>query len=664
MLYEFAPPLGAKLVASFDDPRVVTESGQGLVVVEGSCTPKNTDAEPRLPEKNQPSTPRSFCVRGADGVLREIRVRGDVGSERVVALADGRVVVLVPPREGAMGQLSIIDRGVAKRVTLKIPEEAPVKELESGMWLDGFQESQPDASSSGSGSKPGEIAGWVEAGGPYVGVRIKLDGTVTAGQLVEEDNGVLVSGPFGLAVGARGRALETVDGGLSWRDIVLPAAVGVSGTEPLRADQRLRRCGPVGCALPGLLRVGWGDPAVPYDLAEVPDPPPLHVPLAKLAFAPLSIECGAELAVSEAKPAPKPTAKPKPTGGSQTAGGWTPFRGVDPPELQPDEDGIDNGAAYDVTPIHAYAWGKKDADWSANGRYLIRFSDAWTRADVTSSGPSQSLWADEAAAGLAFGVGSYGYATAWSASPEIEGGAGIVSACRSGHCGLFAVTADRPALGLRPEHGTGSLASPYAGSVVRVGETWFYLADAEPQRTAIYRADLGTSRKLREVSIARGMHGADAMPTLVRRVRGGIGLTFVERREASNKKGERYVMPVDAETGELGDPVDLGPNDLASLGPGACADARDGWLLDVPASDPSAIVTVYGMTYVAESPHVRLRIDPGFACVEAASAKADRPLPKAPAAARDHATDAVFPLVLTQLGGGPRTTLACTAPAR
>ena len=71
-LYEFVAPLGLKEVMRFVDPRFVTESGQGAIVVTGSC------AERAEPEKAEPSTgkntSRSFCIRSASGTSREIRL--------------------------------------------------------------------------------------------------------------------------------------------------------------------------------------------------------------------------------------------------------------------------------------------------------------------------------------------------------------------------------------------------------------------------------------------------------------------------------------------------------------------------------------------------------------------------------------------------------------
>ncbi|NUO51681.1 MAG: hypothetical protein HOV80_22730, partial [Polyangiaceae bacterium] len=130
-------------VMKFAKPRAVLESGQGAIVVRGTCS----DDEP-------PAGVRPFCVRFVDGSTREVRVRGEVGSERVIALADGRVAILVPPRAGTQGQLSLLEGSRSKHVPLRVPDGAP-REVETGLWADGMQE-----------VAPGELGGWVEAGGP------------------------------------------------------------------------------------------------------------------------------------------------------------------------------------------------------------------------------------------------------------------------------------------------------------------------------------------------------------------------------------------------------------------------------------------------------------------------------------------------------------------
>ena len=132
------------------------------------------------------------------------------------------------------------------------------------MWLEGFEQ-RGDA-----------VVGWVEAGGPVVGVKVGLDGKVSLGKPYgsldprkRTDGGaVLFSGRFALALGDAGLAHESIDGGKTWREVELPPL------EEHPGDAKTRGCSPVGCALRGWIRVGWGKPLVDDDLHVVRAPAP------------------------------------------------------------------------------------------------------------------------------------------------------------------------------------------------------------------------------------------------------------------------------------------------------------------------------------------------------------------------------------------------------
>src|SRR5262249_12465108 len=123
--------------------------GNGALVIRGPCADE--------PAGDADGDARSYCVRSPTGQARDIRVKGDLGVERVVGLGDGRVVVLVPPRGGSAGTLTIISGSSAQSATLTLPSEPKnvVRELKRGLWLDGFEE-----------RSPGVLGGWVESGGP------------------------------------------------------------------------------------------------------------------------------------------------------------------------------------------------------------------------------------------------------------------------------------------------------------------------------------------------------------------------------------------------------------------------------------------------------------------------------------------------------------------
>lgn len=582
-VYAFERPLELKQVMRFEEPRLVTESGQGAIVVRGPCTGKNAVIDSR-----------PFCVRFADGASREVRIRGEVGAERVIALGDGRVVILVPPRVGTQGQLSIVDGKASKHILLKMPEGGAPREVETGMWLEGFHQIAPD-----------EIAGWVEAGGPTFGVRIKLDGTVSVGEVIDEPGGVLVGGRFGLAIGDGGHLLETSDTGHTWREIDLPRVDDPS------EQRRSRRCGAVGCVLPGWLKIGWDEKAKEDDLREARAPAAIKLSSVKLSSGPFGLSC------KTGRSAPKPKAPAKKNEGTPLSG-WLSLRDVEAPSMQSGEVGIDNGAPYDAIPMRAYAWGKKESDWSRTGRFMIRFADRYALEEVRSSAVTTSPWATEAAASDVFGIGTYGYSIAWSSQRDHD--AALFSACRGRVCAMFAVEPDQPVLSLRTSE-SGGLSKPFVGSATKLGQVWFYLGDAGiPEQVTLYRADLGHVRKV--VSFRRLMSPRFApagLPKLVRRAkRDGLGLTFVLQEGPTDKRGVRYVLPIDPDTGTVGDAIRLGRPDFADVTLTAGCGDRDGWVVELP-MDPAPDVDVDGRGVSVEQTEVRFRMDEGVACIDAAS---------------------------------------------
>ena len=96
-LFSFVPPFAMQELRAFAGARYVASSGNGALVIRGGCA------------GSTPGPSGAYCIAGSAGNFREIRVRGDLGVERVVALADGRVAVVVPPRLAAPGFLSLID---------------------------------------------------------------------------------------------------------------------------------------------------------------------------------------------------------------------------------------------------------------------------------------------------------------------------------------------------------------------------------------------------------------------------------------------------------------------------------------------------------------------------------------------------------------------------
>ncbi|WP_438029500.1 hypothetical protein [Sorangium sp. So ce233] len=643
-LYAFQSPFGMRRLMRFEEPRFVAASGNGALVIRGACG-----------ERSGAHDSRAYCIVAADGSTREIHVRAparDVGVERVVALSDGRVAVLSPPRLGASGQLTLLKGSDVTTVPLILPGKprSTVRDLQRGMWLEGFEEREP-----------GVLGGWVEAGGPIVGVRIDVkSGNVTAGAPRQDGTGALLSGRFALSLGEGERAAESTDGGMTWRSIELPER------DDDAAAPRTRACGPVGCVFKGWIRVGWGKTALPDDLAEAKPPPVLQTPLR--AGSPIAMRCealGSSTPPLPDRPSAAPAARrPQPAARSQSkeaaSSAWAPFRNTVPPTLGADEIGFDNGAPYDIVTVRAYAWGKRGADWARAGRWLIRFDDRFDAdGGVRSSAVSASPWSDEATAAEALGVVNYG-AASWGAYLDPGGRAALTHVCRGAGCSLFAVSEGLPVLPLRDGGGrAGNFLRPFPNGAVRLGETWFFVAPGGSyESVTLWRADLGIARPLATYHRpARTSYGVDP-PRLVRRaLGGGVGLLISTAPDPGVRAGSWHVLPIDRDTGALGEAVPLGRKDLVDTPLDRCQPGQDGWLLDT-SLEGSPSFDLGGSYPSVDGAEFRLRLDPGAACVEAMSVRLQGIFSKAPEKQLDVAASTI-PLAATERTTGRRWRLRC-----
>ncbi|MEO7326948.1 MAG: hypothetical protein ABI193_00110, partial [Minicystis sp.] len=675
-VYDFVPPLGMKPVLRFARPRFVAASGNGALVIRGGCSDEGETV----------GESRSYCIRNVSGATREIRVKGDLGVERVIALSDDRVAVLVPPRGGGNGQITLLDGSTATNIALVLPTEprSVVRELRRGMWLDGYEEHDK-----------GVISGWIEAGGPVIGLRITLDGKVTAGPMREDSGGALLSGRFGLSFGEN-RTAETTDGGQHWEQFDLPER----DEEPSRANNT-RACGPVGCALGNWLRVGWGRPAAPDDLRPVDAPSAPYMPLK----VPQTLWFNCELGASTSMPAPTVARGPAPaitkgrapsiivrrgvlggpvagvvhgathpaTQGPITPSGWNPFRGVPGPALSNDEIGFDHGPYADTVLMRAYAWGKRGADWTRNGRWLIRFDDRFDPAGgVRSSAATASLWPDETSTADAVGNGAYNSVN-WGAFLDTTGNAVLASACRGSTCAFYSVGDGQPVLPIRDASGrNNTLTRPFTGGATRVGETWFFVTQgASSDVVVLYRVDLGVARVL-GTYYRPARYGLDG-PRLVRRaLGGGLGLLVGSGPDPGERVGKWYVLPVDPDSGALGEATPLVRRDYADVTFDRCASGQDGWLFESTFDSPAAVQLSTPGGYVSfEGLELRGRMDPGMVCIDSLASRVDGltnlgkakpgapppPKPAAIAAPMDEAT--AIPLASTERGTNKRWSLQC-----
>jgi hypothetical protein len=327
-----------------------------------------------------------------------------------------------------------------------------------------------------------------------------------------------------------------------------------------------------------------------------------------------------------------------PSGVSSTA--WLPFRNTPAPALGEGELGLDNGAPYDVVSMRVYAWGKRGADWTRAGRWTIRFDDRFDpEGGLRSAAVSASPWPDEGMAAEAVGSGSYG-ATQWGGFLDPSGRALLAEGCRGTSCALFAVSDGQPVLPLRDASGHGaSFLRPLPFGAVLVGETWFFVSstNTNDDSVTVWRADLGVARPIATYHRPTMLHYGKEAPRMVRRALGtGVGLLIGSPADPGEHSGSWYVMPVDPDSGELGEATLLVRKDLAGVPIDRCGPGQDGWLLDVT-PEVAPIVDLAGSYASIDQVELRLRLDPGVACAQGMSARIEGVLSKGKPAASSEA---------------------------
>ena len=246
----------------FRDPREVLGFDNGALAVRGECSERG-------PKRGPSNAAPSWCVMWPGGDWKEVFASAEGG--RLVALSDGRLTVVKPPRGGDISTvgLTLIDGDHIRDIAIRIPRlpKDALTALASGVWLNGFEERDP-----------GHVGGWIDWAESALGVEISVDGDLRVGGFLSDAGHPVVSGRWGLGWKASRTGFETMDGGMTWRPLGLPAPFGV-GSE--------RACGPLGCVMNGWVRVGWGGQSEPTTQVA-----PAQVGFARSGTAPrLDLQC-------------------------------------------------------------------------------------------------------------------------------------------------------------------------------------------------------------------------------------------------------------------------------------------------------------------------------------------------------------------------------------
>ena len=689
VIYAYEPLRGRLAeLKRFDRPRVVTSSGNGALAVRGPCAEDGEPPPPPRPEPaklektdkskddhehDRPKEPAAkalrkakdgatatdenhepnatasakehppanevhpYCVLGHDDTWREIHVRGDVGGERVVVLADGRIAVVSPPQGvGTPARLTLLERaagpnGKARATTIpivfpRVPNDIG-RVLRLGLWLDGFEE-----------RRPGVLGGWIEAGGVMLGIEIALDGKATPGQYIRDAGMPFVSGRYGLGWTASRRGYETTDGGMTWSSIDLPDPL-----VPVAKVER-RACGPIGCLAHGWLRVGWGD----SKRSPAPTPPPPYRPTnASLAVPQVQLACEPLASLPQAPPAPrKPPTLPNTVPARARLGGFggppvlASFNGLSelPPFFSQPAQVLresERGLNIEVRELaerypsvgslaRIYGWGPKTGDWDTLGRWQVKWLSPFAgwpevRASLASPPPQMIVDMTRAAATYYGGYGiaqsSFQLAPADDASHALLVGKRIV---RSEGV-VYELEAERAPIEVRRADG-----EPFGEieGIVRAAGRWFIATPPAPgttPTTIIWQIEGGVAREL--VRVPRATNDAQSSSNgrtrLARRSDGrAIALVVDGQPTAERSSSVRWALPIDLESGALGEPEPLGYVDLAGRTLDACTDDVAGWVLDTSIPASSVRVRLPHGSGSLNGVLARLRLTSARACIE------------------------------------------------
>ncbi len=630
-------------VRTFDDPREVLSFANGAVAVRGPCEARGEPAD------------RRYCIfaRGsgsspASPGWAEVRVPGDA-NPRLLVRADGRVAVLSPPQTTLDDAhlTSLAPSPTSVKLSFPVVSAEVQRALESGVWLDGFEEREP-----------GVFGGWVDASGSMLGVEVHEDGHVRVGAYIRDAGSPMVSGRYGLGWTASRRGYQTIDGGLTWTAMEVPDALSVT---------RERACGPVGCTAAGWIRVGWGATQTHAPEMTAPTAPAYHAHTRDLD---LDLECESD---------GTPQASPQPPPGADVGfyGATAPAMRAEDQVVRAEANGSIDRSARLGPLARIFAWGPRSEDWVHVGRWAVQW--LWPYGgprDVRTAAPSLAPFASlDAARRILLGGGPINLN--WSLAIGDESTSALLIGKRFGVVpevtSVLDLEAERSPVEVRRADG-----EPFADVdfAIRSGGHWYVVTQPgrdEARAAVVYRVDGSEAREFARVPRA----SAESHARLARRTDGrAVGVVV----EGAPPDALRWVLPLDIETGAAAEPEPLGSADMGDR-PDVlpCTDEATGWLLDTTWtgqawSAKARIDPGHGKSaFYLRNLYVRVRLSTHQACVEQVSGSYDVEAHDTPSAgvpalgARNPRADDVQPkpsLPVSVLQGHSRQLLRCRVRGR
>jgi hypothetical protein len=592
-IYQVAQPLQLRLVLELPGARIVSDSGNGALVVHGGCGGQ--------------AGAQTHCIVPAPGTAAPYEVPSRGERERVTALADGRVAVLTPPSATDPGSLTLWQGGVSKRVPIAQGQREPRHKalLEQGIWLDGMIE-----------SKPGVLSGWVVGAGPFAGFELTLAGKLTLRRVQDNASHSLFAGARALSLGENGLGSETTDGGVEWQAVELPPEIDLKSA---RASGMRQGCSAVGCGFAGFTRVGYFEGRAARNLATPAAPPRvgfsgpggsrwfLHcaptgeVSAPALPFRPATPLSGRRL---RRVPANAPTDE-------TPLAALSPFLEQPAPTLPDNFEGVDAGTEPYGIQMRVYASGPRGGDWTRAGSLRIAFADRFSvKPGVQLTASARSPWPDATSAADALGAEPSTNAAGLAAALDPSGSSGGLLLSSRGAIDLFLFEAGRVPLQI-PNVGRMGLGARFSGIVKTKTGVFIGSYDESARAFRIYRVvgqDLEVALEVTDIPPPRG-----ATAELVRSAAGDTLGIWV-------RSTGWFVHPVDLENGVVDAPYVVTPLQLSSM-PQVCADGAEGFLLTStvtpePGADAPSGITLRGF-------EGRFRVSSLGVCVDVLAAQGE-----------------------------------------
>jgi hypothetical protein len=422
-------------------------------------------------------------------------------------------------------------------------------------------------------TKPGVLAGWVVASGPFAGVELSLDGKLTLRRIEDDASHALFSGTRALVLGENGLASETTDGGAEWQGVELPPELDVKTRLAAGARQG---CSAVGCAFAGLTRIGWFAGRSARSLAAPAAPPRVSFP--GPGGSRWLLHCAAS---GEVSPSALPARAPRSStlrglraatlapGDDPELPPLSPLLDRAPPALSDSQQGVDAGTEPYGIQTRLYAYGPRGGDWTKVGSLSIAFADRFSvKPGVRATAAGRSPWPDVASAADALGAEPSTSSAGFAGALDASGTAGALLLNSRGTVDLFLFEAGRVPVRIA-NVGRYGMAARFSGLVKTKAGFFLGSYDDNTRAFRIYRVsgqELDLVLEVTDIPPARGANAevvrtasADSIGIWVR----GTGW---------------FVHPVDLENRSVDAPYQLTPAQLANM-PEPCDDGAEGFVL-------------------------------------------------------------------------------------